>query len=256
MTGDARHPSPGRVVGMIPARLAATRLPNKPLLDIGGRTMIEHVWRRVTECSELTDVVIATPDEAVSAAGRAFGATVVLTSPDHPSGTDRLAEAARLLGLDAGDLVVNIQGDEPLLEVEVVDELVRALIRRPAFGMASVMCPCPEEDLNNPACVKVVAALSGAALYFSRSRIPYERNGAVGVRVMQHVGLYAYRAAFLLRYHDLPRTPLEMTEGLEQLRVLEHGLPIYMLSAQNAPIGVDTPEDLARVRAILGESRS
>ena len=165
-----------RVVGLIPARLASTRLPDKPLVDIGGWPMIRHVWSRARQAQGLDEVAIATPDEAIAEAAQKFGARVVMTSASHPSGTDRLAEAARLLELDSNAIVVNIQGDEPLLEPSGIEAVLRPLLEDSSLTMSSLMCPCPERELDNPACVKVVCALNGDALYFSRARLPFARN--------------------------------------------------------------------------------
>ncbi len=242
-----------RVVGLIPARLASTRLPDKPLVDIGGWPMIRHVWSRARQAQGLDEVAIATPDEAIAEAAQKFGARVVMTSASHPSGTDRLAEAARLLELDSNAIVVNIQGDEPLLEPSGIEAVLRPLLEDSALTMSSLMCPCPERELDNPACVKVVCALNGDALYFSRARLPFARNvnQQPPASVMQHIGLYAYRNHFLQTFLALPPSPLEKTESLEQLRVLEHGCSIRMVRIEQAPLGVDTPEDLVRARELL-----
>jgi len=240
-----------RVVGVIPARLAATRLPNKPLVEIAGRPMIQHVWERARRAPGLTEAVVATPDAEIARAVEAFGGWAVMTSPEHRSGTDRVAEAAVHLGLDANDVVVNIQGDEPLLEPESISAAVAPLLADPSLPMTSLMCPCPPEDRDNPACVKVVPALNGDALYFSRARVPFPRNPDGPAPVMQHIGLYAYRRSFLAVFASLPPSPLERTESLEQLRALEHGYRIRMVRVEQAPVGVDTPEDLERARRML-----
>lgn len=238
------------VVGIIPARLAATRLPNKPLADIGGKPMIVHVWRRARKAASLQEVWVATPDVAIVEAVEREGGKALLTSQQHRTGTDRVAEAARLLSLSQEAIVVNIQGDEPLLEAESIDRMVQLLQADPALDMASVMCPCPQESLDDPACVKVVCGRNGDALYFSRSRIPYPRQES-SVPVMQHMGLYAYRNRFLQLFTTLEPTPLECTESLEQLRALEWGYRIRMARVEKASIAVDTPEDLERVRLLL-----
>lgn len=242
-----------RIVGLIPARLASTRLPDKPLVDIGGWPMIRHVWNRARQAQGLDTVAIATPDEAIAEAADNFGAKVVMTAASHPSGTDRLAEAARLLELNPNDIVVNIQGDEPLLDPASIQRTLQLLLEDLALVMSSLMCPCPERELDNPACVKVVCALNGDALYFSRARLPYARNtgNPQAATVMQHIGLYAYRNHFLQTYLTLPPSALEQTEGLEQLRVLEHGFRIRMARIEQAPLGVDTPEDLVQARQLL-----
>lgn len=243
-----------KAVALIPARLAATRLPNKPLVDIAGKTMIERVWERVAQVRGVTSIAVATPDIEIKEAVERFGGQAIMTSHEHRSGTDRLAEAARILGLEPQDVVINIQGDEPLLEPANIEAALALLLEDPALPMSSLTCPCPEIDRDNPACVKVVFAANGDALYFSRSRIPFPRNEASGVVPMQHIGLYAYRNGFLQTYSTLSPTPLERTEGLEQLRVIENGYRIKMAQIEKAPIGVDTPEDLARVRALFERS--
>ncbi|MCS6775638.1 MAG: 3-deoxy-manno-octulosonate cytidylyltransferase [Chloroherpetonaceae bacterium] len=240
-----------RVFGMIPARLAATRLPNKPLIDIAGKPMIQHVWERARQARGVENVVVATPDEAIARVVAAFGGQAVMTSHAHRSGTDRVAEAATRLELPPEAIVINIQGDEPLLDPEAIEAVIQPLLQDATLPMSSLMCPCPEYDLDSPACVKVVTALNGDALYFSRARLPFMRNPSGGATVMQHVGLYAYRRHFLSTFATLPPTPLEQTEALEQLRALEHGYRIRMVRVETAPVGVDTPEDLERARQLL-----
>lgn len=234
-----------KIVAMIPSRLAATRLPDKPLIDICGKPMIQWVWERAMACDVLSDVVVATPDEAIMEAVAQFGGRAVLTSMSHRSGTDRLAEAAA--DSDA-DVIVNIQGDEPLIDPVSVRLAVDPFLD-PDVQMTSLMCPCPAAEWESPSTVKVVCGANGDALYFSRSRIPFPRSTQAGP--MQHIGFYAYRRSELLRIARLPATPLEHAEGLEQLRVLEHGRRIRMVRIERAPLSVDTPEDLAQVRRLL-----
>jgi 3-deoxy-manno-octulosonate cytidylyltransferase (CMP-KDO synthetase) len=236
-----------KVTGIIPARLAAVRLPDKPLLDIAGKPMIQWVWERARQAACLDDLLVATPDEAIRNVVEGFGGKAVMTSPLHRSGTDRLAEAAANLDTE---IIVNIQGDEPLIEPQVIEQAVAPLLADPALPMSSLMCVCPESELNAPSTVKVVHDRHNNALYFSRARIPFQR-GETAAPVMQHVGLYAYRREFLLTFASLPPTPLEQTESLEQLRALEHGFTIRMVRVEKAPLSVDTPEDLAGVRAIF-----
>ena len=244
-----------RVIALIPARLAATRLPNKPLVDIAGWPMIRHVWERVRAAQGIAQSAVATPDAEIVRVVEGFGGTALLTSPAHRSGTDRLAEAAALLNLADSDIVVNIQGDEPLIEPSAIEQVFAPLLADPALPMASLMCPCPAQDRDNPACVKVVCARNGDALYFSRARLPFSRNGSpetLPAEIMQHIGLYAYRRDFLARFAALPPSPLELAESLEQLRVLENGFRIRMTRIESAPVGVDTAEDLERVRKGVG----
>ena len=253
-------PASPRIVGLIPARLASTRLPDKPLVDISGWPMLRHVYERARRAKGMEEVAIATPDRAIADVARGFGARVLMTAATHLSGTDRLAEAARLLQLDNEAIVVNIQGDEPLLDPADIESVFAPLCAERHLPMSSLMCPCPRVEWDNPACVKVVCAQNGDALYFSRARLPFPRNPSDensdendknAAIVMQHIGLYAYRSDFLQTYANLPPTPLEQMEGLEQLRVLENGYRIRMVRVENAPVGVDTPDDLARARQIL-----
>ncbi len=240
-----------RTVGLIPARLASTRLPNKPLVDIHGWPMLRHVWTRAGQAAGLDEVAIATPDQAVYEAAVGFGARVLMTLDTHLSGTDRLAEAARLLALAPDDIVVNIQGDEPLLEPSAIQAVLQPLREDTLLLMSSLMCPCPVAEWDSPACVKVVCGLNGDALYFSRARLPFSRQSGMEPAIMQHIGLYAYRNNFLQTFAGLAPTPLERTESLEQLRVLEHGYRIRMARIEQAPLGVDTPDDLDRARHLL-----
>jgi 3-deoxy-manno-octulosonate cytidylyltransferase (CMP-KDO synthetase) len=238
-------------VGIIPSRYASTRLPGKPLLTIGGKPMIRHVYERARAARSLSRVLVATDDERILDAVRAFGGDAVLTAGSHRSGTDRVAEAAR--DLDA-DVVVNIQGDEPMLAPEPLDALVAAFAGRPELEIATLAHPIRTSDeAADPAAVKVVMDRDGYALYFSRLPIPYDRDGAGAAR-WRHLGVYAYRKAALLRFAHLPPTPLEQSEALEQLRALENGMRILVLATDQEAIGVDTPEDLERVRALFTRS--
>ena len=239
---------PCKVIGIIPARLAATRLPNKPLLDIAGKPMIQWVCERAKSAKTLDDVLVATPDEEIFNCVESFGGKVVMTSPTHRSGTDRLAEAAE--GLDA-DLILNIQGDEPLLDPGSVDALAEAMMRSPEVPMGSLMCRLEVEEEDNPAVVKVVTDQQGFALYFSRARIPYPRDREAA-EPRKHIGIYAYRREFLIAFPGLEPTPLEKAESLEQLRALENGYRIMMVETAFSQTSVDTQEDLERVRQILG----
>ena len=240
-----------KIIALIPARLAATRLPNKPLIELCGKTMIQRVWEQAMKADKIQEVAVATPDREIAEVVEGFGGRAVMTSESHRSGTDRLAEAASILNLAPNDIVVNLQGDEPVVAPETLDMAVDLLLADPELVMSSLMCPCPDFDLDNPACVKVVCALNGDALYFSRARLPYDRSGSGAPVVHQHYGLYAYRRHFLATYSSLAPTPLEKIESLEQLRVLENGYKIRMARVEMSPIGVDTPEDLARVLALL-----
>lgn len=239
---------------VIPARLASTRLPNKPLADIAGLPMIVRVAQRAT-LSAASRVVVATDAPEVRAACAAHGIQALMTRADHPSGSDRLAEAVDLLGLTDADLVVNVQGDEPLLAPAMIDACAQRLADSPDCVMATVGHALEDAaEFANPNVVKLVMDAAGRALYFSRAPIPWWRDGAGAPRgALRHVGLYAYRAGFLRRFPQLAASPLEQTESLEQLRVLWHGERIAVhVSAEKPGPGVDTPEDLARVRALLG----
>jgi 3-deoxy-manno-octulosonate cytidylyltransferase (CMP-KDO synthetase) len=235
-----------KTVIVIPARYASSRLPGKPLLRQTGKYLVQHVYDRACQARRATAVIVATDDSRIAAAVRGFGGRVAMTRRDHPSGTDRVAEVAR--GLDA-DVVVNLQGDEPLIDPDSLDLLADLLTRDPGADMATLAVPLPSiEAYQNPNCVKVVTDVNGRALYFSRSPIPFVRDGAPDfaarpARFLQHLGLYAYRKEFLLKLATLPPQPLEKLEKLEQLRVLALGRPILVGTIERAGIGVDTYED-------------
>lgn len=240
-----------KVLCVIPARYASTRLPGKPLSMIAGKTMIQHVYERACQAKLPDEVVVATDNELVEKAVLDFGGKAVMTSPDHPSGTDRLAEVA-LMYPDV-DVIVNVQGDEPMIPPEVIDNLAQVFANDADLNMATMKVEMEEADYDNPAAVKVVTDLNGNALYFSRSLMPYPRNKPEGYKVFKHVGIYAYRRNFLLKYAALAPTPLEKAESLEQLRALENGYKIKVLESKFKGIGVDTPEDLAAVNALFAE---
>lgn len=235
------------IVAIIPARYASTRFPGKALADIQGKPMIEHVYQRVAMVEEINRIIVATDDERIYQRVRDFGGEVVMTSPDHQSGTDRIAEVARELECD---LVVNVQGDEPLLFPEMVREAIQPFYQEKDLPMGTLKKKIEdEEELTNPNVVKVVTDNQGNALYFSRYPIPYPRNE--GADYFKHIGLYVYQRDFLLEYTRLPRTPLEKTESLEQLRALENGYRIRVVETGYNSIGVDTPEDIIKVREFL-----
>lgn len=244
---------------LVPARLASTRLPGKPLADIGGLPMIVRVARRAA-LSGASRVVVAADDASIVRACTDHAVVAVLTRGDHPTGSDRLAEACSLLELDGDDLVVNVQGDEPLIEPSLIDACAALLARRPDCVVSTAAHAIDGlEDLDNPNVVKVVLDAEDRALYFSRAPIPWWRNArAAGVEALpgeaalRHIGVYAYRAGFLRQFPSLAISPLERIEALEQLRVLWHGYRIAVhSSAARAEAGVDTPDDLERVRAVL-----
>jgi 3-deoxy-manno-octulosonate cytidylyltransferase (CMP-KDO synthetase) len=240
-----------QAVGLIPARRESRRFPGKALARVGGLPVIRRVWEGARTAATLRDVLVATDDDDIAAACRGFGAAVVRTRDDHPTGSDRLAEVARDLD---DEIVVNIQGDEPLIEGFVVDAAVAALSEDPEAPMSSVVHAAPPEALDDPNRVKAVLDRRRRALYFSRGRIPAPRAGAGSAPVWQHVGVYAYRRPFLCELAQLPRGELELAEGLEQLRALEHGHPIRCaVVAGWHSLPVDVPADIARVEARLRE---
>lgn len=238
-----------KILCVIPARFASTRLPGKPLADIAGKPMIQHVYERAKLAELPFDVIVATDHELVYKTVLNFGGKAMMTAPDHPTGTDRLAEVAA--GYPDVDVLVNIQGDEPLIAPEVIDRLAGAFENNSEISMATLMTRMGEEEYNNPNAVKVVTDQNGYALYFSRSLIPYPRKADKNFAVYKHVGIYAYRRDFLMKFANLPSTPLEQAESLEQLRALEHGYKIKVLETDHQFIGVDTPEDLEQVNKLL-----
>jgi 3-deoxy-manno-octulosonate cytidylyltransferase (CMP-KDO synthetase) len=236
-----------RIAAVIPARLGSTRLSRKVLRPLAGRPMVEWVWRAAAQSGLMDPVVVATDSEEVAAVCRERGIPAVMTSPDCPSGSDRVREAARQI--DA-DIYVNIQGDEPTLTPDFFPPLL-ALFDRPEVEVSTLAVRCPPEEIADPNAVKVVTALDGRALYFSRAAIPFDRDGAGLAGYRKHLGIYAYRKAALERFAALPPSPLEKIERLEQLRLLENGIDIYVAAAPHDTIGVDTEEDLKRAEALL-----
>ena len=237
-----------KILCVIPARYASTRLPGKPLKDVAGKPMICRVYDRASQAKTLSGIVVATDDERILRAVENHGGRAMMTAKDHPTGTDRLAEVAE--AYPSVDLIINVQGDEPLIEPSLIDELGRAFDGDAELQMATVMTPMEDEaEQKNPNNVKVVTDKNGCALYFSRSLLPYPRNDA-GTPVYKHIGIYAYRRDFLLAYAKMEPTPLERAESLEQLRALENGYKIKCIRTDARFVGVDTPEDLAKVNEI------
>ena len=253
---------------LIPARLASTRLPNKPLADIGGLPMVVRVAQRVLLGQPHDDqprVVVATDSAVIMAACAAHGVEAVLTRHDHPSGSDRLAEASSLLGLPDEHIVVNVQGDEPLIDPALVGAVATLLTQQPQASMSTAAHAIDNQaDFHNPNVVKVVLDAQGLALYFSRAPIPHWRDqpqtnavtGALGLatqpQALRHIGIYGYRAGFLRQFPKLAQAPIETTEALEQLRAMWHGYRIAVhVTLQSPGLGVDTPQDLARVRRLI-----
>ena len=233
------------VVAVIPSRMSSTRFPGKPLASETGKPMVQHVYERAAAAQSVSRVLVATSDEEIIQAVQAFQGEAVLTSPEHPNGTSRLAEVAESLPCE---IMVNVQGDEPMIDPEAIDLAVKALQQDPGISMSTVACPFAEhEDLDDPNLVKVVTDQNGRALLFSRERITPDRPGAEAGESgeMRHVGLYAYRPAFLQTFAALAPTPMELSERLEQLRALEHGHGIAVARAPWAHHGIDTPEQYA-----------
>ncbi|MEE9613875.1 MAG: 3-deoxy-manno-octulosonate cytidylyltransferase [Thermodesulfobacteriota bacterium] len=240
------------VAAIIPARYGSTRLEGKPLLEIGGKPMVRWVYERALEARTVGDVTVATDDERIFRAVREFGGRVVMTSPDHASGTDRVAEAAGAGGEGGGghDVVVNLQADEPLIEPGMIDAAVNPMLEDDSLVLATLKTRITDpSEIEDPNVVKVVTDSEGYALYFSRIAIPYSKEPPG--EVFKHIGLYVYRRDFLMKFAALPRTPLERSEGLEQLRALENGFKIKVVETPFNPVSVDTPEDLEEVRRIM-----
>ncbi len=247
---------------IIPARFASTRLPGKPLLAIGGRPLLQWVWQSAV-ASGAASVLIATDDERIGSAAAKFGADCMMTSADHASGTDRIAEAVRANGFSADDIVVNLQGDEPAMPSALVARVAQALRDIDGSDIGTAVAPIESlREFLDPNCVKALRAADGRALYFSRAPVPWPRDHVVADRptafpgAWRHIGIYAYRVGSLLRFASWPPTQLETTERLEQLRALEHGMHIHLVTlAEAPPAGVDTPQDLERVRVALQSQR-
>jgi 3-deoxy-manno-octulosonate cytidylyltransferase (CMP-KDO synthetase) len=249
---------------VIPARYASTRLPGKPLLNIAGRPMIAHVCERAQE-ADAEEIIVATDDERILQTVDDLGIKAIMTNPDHQSGTERIAEVARLCGWDHDEIIVNLQGDEPLIPPAYIREVAAALAGQQQAGIATLAAEIIDnEEIFNPNAVKVVLNKAGLALYFSRAPIPWERGSFTHsggtpsgkMPYLRHIGMYAYTVDFLHRYCQWEASPLESVESLEQLRILWHGEPIRVkVVAQTPPAGVDTPEDLIRVEQALSAQR-
>ena len=243
-----------KVIAIIPARYESVRFPGKPLAMICGKPMIQRVFEIAAQSSIIDRVIVATDHERIAEVVQGFGAEVCITSSCHETGTDRIAEVAKKK--DAR-IIVNIQGDEPLLHVEAIEEAVRPIVDDETIPMGTLKTKIRDnEDILNPNVVKVISDTKGFALYFSRSPIPYilsQRSGAVHYR---HIGLYVYRNNFLSTFTALPRTPLEQAESLEQLRAIEHGYRIKVSETDYYPLGVDVPEDISRVEKVLKEQEN
>lgn len=242
-----------KVVGIIPARWGSTRFPGKPLHGIAGKPLVRHVWERCVEAGCFDQIIIATDDMRIAEAGFNFGAEVAITAPDHPSGTDRVAEVAKKL--KKASIIFNIQGDEPLIDPDLLQWLARKLKVSPQVQIITAAAPISPEDSFPEDIVKVVLDFKGDALYFSRSRIPF-RRGDSSIRTYRHLGIYGYRRRALLDFVKMPPSSLEQAEQLEQLRALENGMKIRVIVSEAGPLGVDTPEDATEVERLILSRRS
>jgi len=234
---------------IIPARWASSRLPGKPLLDLGGKPLVRHVWERCKKVREADRIIIATDDMRIAEAAFEFGAEVALTSLKHPSGTDRIAEVAE--NLPGFDIILNVQGDEPFIEPALIRRLIEVLEKDKSLSMSTAACPLAGDELENLNCVKVVTGTTGDALYFSRSPIPCDRDSDAHPARLRHLGIYGYRRKFLLDYVKWRQTPLEKSEKLEQLRALEHGAKIRVVKTKAGGPGVDTADDAKKAAMLL-----
>jgi 3-deoxy-manno-octulosonate cytidylyltransferase (CMP-KDO synthetase) len=238
-----------RILGVIPARYASSRFPGKALATLAGKSMIQHVFERVAMAKYLNAVVVATDDERIAKEARKFGAQVRMTSSSHLSGTDRVAEVA---SADPASIIVNVQGDEPLIDPAAIDAAILPILDEPSIQMVTLSKRIEDErEISDPNVVKVVTDRFHNALYFSRSAIPHVRVGGDKPVFFKHTGLYVYRRDFLLRYPDLPVGPLEEAERLEQLRVLENGFKIRVVETEYESFGIDTPADMERARYLF-----
>lgn len=238
------------VLGIIPARWASTRFPGKPLHLIAGKPLVQHVWERCQECSNLDSIIVATDDDRIAEVCRSFGAKVAMTASDHPTGTDRIAEAAA--AVPQATHLINIQGDEPLIEPSLIDELASVLLADDALEMATAANAIDDESLmNDPNVVKCVLKKNGDALYFSRSPLPFQRSPSPALTCYRHKGIYAYRKDFLQQFIQWPPSPLELAESLEQLRALENNARIRVIITEDTSGGIDTLEQAEQLETFL-----
>jgi len=237
-----------KAVAIIPARFGSTRFPGKALKNLNGKPVILHVAEKASLCKTVGKVIVATDDNRILETVESAGFTARLTSREHRSGTDRIAEVAREI---EEDIVVNIQGDEPMIDPESVDLAVNELLRDKNLQVSTLRVPIGDEEYRNPNAVKVVTDKNGMALYFSRAPIPFNRSGLDNMHIFKHLGIYVYRRKFLLEFAGMEPTELEQAEQLEQLRILENGTGIKVLTARMDSIGIDTPEDLARAEELM-----
>lgn len=238
-----------KIVGLIPARAESSRFPDKPMADIAGKPMVVRVMERVKSCALLSDVYVATNSKLIFDTVTEYSGKAIMTNDNHPSGSDRIAEAATLLKFESRDIIVNVQGDQPLVEKEMINQVVSPLIQDESIPMSTLIYKIiREEEINHPNAVKTVFDSDGFAIYFSRSTIPYCRNAGENKAYFKHHGIYAFRNDFLQKFTKLPVGDLERSEHLEQLRALEHGFKIKVVITEMDSVEVDTPEDLERVR--------
>lgn len=250
-SSEEKSPS-GQVIGIIPARWASSRFPGKPLHLLNGKPLLQHVYEQAERCKSLDGLLVATDDARIAALCEIMGAPYVITREDHPSGTDRIAEAA--LSCPMASHFINIQGDEPLLDPQLVQDLVTSLKNDPALEMATAASPIRDEaQINDSNIVKVVINAANDALYFSRSAIPYRRSAIPSLPTFRHLGIYGYRADFLQHFVTLPPSLLEQSEGLEQLRALENGVRIKILITEHEAIGLDSPEQVPFIESLLSQ---
>jgi len=243
-----------KIFAFIPARYQSTRFPGKPLALIGRKPMIQHVYERAMSCPEISEVYVATDDERISACVIEFGGKVVMTDQTHRSGTDRICEAATKIGLNTEDLIVNIQGDQPIFHPSIVSQLIKPFVEDRSIPMTTVKWKITDpDDIRNPNHVKVVTDRQGFALYFSRYPLPFFRDSESRQIHYKHLGFYGFRMAFLLKFTRLSQGALEAAEKLEQLRALEHGFKIKVVETPFNSIEVDVPEDVEEVEEVLGE---
>ena len=245
-------PASSRILVAIPARWGSTRFPGKALHHIAGKPLVQHVWERCSQCTEVDDVIIATDDDRIVEAARAFGAQAVMTKPSHPSGTDRIAEAASIF--HQHDVIINVQGDEPLISPALIDQLALTLRANPGIPMitAAALIHDPAQ-IADPNVVKVVIDKHGDALYFSRSTLPFVRNPDPRTVHRRHLGIYGFRREFLFQFVAWPPSMLEMTESLEQLRAVENGVRIRVVMTEDLSPGVDTIEQAWAVEKLIAE---
>ena len=241
-----------KVICIIPARYASTRFPGKAIADLLGKPVIQHVYERVLKASTISFAAVATDDERIVAAVEGFGGLAIMTAATHRSGTDRIAEAVSRLDIEDSDIVVNVQGDQPLFEPSQIDEVARPLLDNPAIPMSTLIYKIVrEEEVRHPNAVKVVFDRDHFAIYFSRATIPYVRDKGHEGNYYKHHGIYAYRREFLKKFTELPEGNLEQLEALEQLRALEHGYRIKVVETPYDSVEVDTPQELERVRSLI-----